>query len=100
MIIKNYIVLYQGDCDPAIERCFASCTDGTCQQQQYYMKVQKYVPDVYAECGSDMVGCAKANMCLPSDMKCSITYCSSSITSNDEHCVGPNDGAISQMKQP
>lgn len=79
-IIKNdYLVYYESTCDPYTQSCFESC-EGECT---YYMKMQKYAPDIYAQCGKDITDCESANACLSSDRKCSITYCDTKI---DENC--------------
>ena len=72
---NDYIVEYQGVCDPTREKCFIGCEDDACTKESYYSKVQKYAPDLFAECGKDITGCETANKCLPNDRKCSITYC-------------------------
>ena len=72
-IVKNdYLVYYEGVCDPYTKSCFKSCDNDKCT---YYMKVQKYAPDVYAECGKDVTNCKLANACLYNDQQCLITYC-------------------------
>ena len=79
-IIKNdYLVYYESPCDPNTKSCFESCDDNC----TYYMKVQKYAPDVFVQCGKDITDCKSASVCLPSDRKCSITYCNPKI---DENC--------------
>ena len=78
-IVKHdYIVGYEGVCDPTTEKCFVG-VDDTSGKEYYYSKVQKYEPDLYKECGKDITDCKDASVCLPSDRKCSITYCDSKI---------------------
>lgn len=84
-IVKNdYMVYYEGTCDPYMQSCFESC-DGECT---YYMKVQKYAPDIYAQCGKDITNCESANICLSNDRKCSITYCDPTIEESCEKISG------------
>lgn len=72
-IVKNdYLVYYEGACDPYTKLCFKSCDDEGCT---YYVKMQKYAPDIYAECGKDVTDCELANTCAPNDRQCSMTYC-------------------------
>jgi len=76
IVMRDYMVAYQGACDPAAHSCFVSCKDDACTDKQYYAKVQKYAVDLYAQCGKDITDCTAANVCLPQgDQKCSITYC-------------------------
>jgi len=38
--------------------------------------MQKYAPDLFAQCGDDITECEVANVCLPQeDTQCSVTYC-------------------------
>ncbi len=79
-IIKHdYMVEYEGACDPASEKCFEGCADDACTEKSYYSKVTKYAPDLYNECGEDITNCENANICLLGDKKCSISYCNPEI---------------------
>jgi hypothetical protein len=83
MVSQDYVVAYEGVCDPAQEKCFINCEDNACTKMDYYSNMLKYAPDLYAECGKDITGCDAANVCLPSDRKCSITYCDPKIDGDD-----------------
>ena len=72
---NDYLVGYNGVCDPSINRCFIECEDDTCGKDVYYSHVIKYAPDLYSECGKDITNCENANMCLSTDRHCSVTYC-------------------------
>ena len=78
LVRYDYIVGYEGVCDPATEKCFVG-VDDTSGKEYYYSKMQKYEPDLYKECGKDITDCKDASVCLPDDRKCSITYCDSKI---------------------
>lgn len=76
MVVQNYMVAYEGTCDPAIHTCFVECQNDECTDKRNFDKVQKYAVDLNAECGKDITDCAAANECLPQrDSVCSITYC-------------------------
>lgn len=75
MIRQNYMVGYEGVCDPAVNKCFAGCYDDACTEKYYYAKMVKYAPDLYEECGEDITDCESANVCLPDNRDCSVTYC-------------------------
>ena len=83
IVQHDYIVYYEGECDPAIESCFVGCEDDECTEEYYYSKVQKYAPDLLKECGGYVTDCPEANICFPTDQECSITYCESETDSND-----------------
>lgn len=84
MIKNNYIISYEGACDPVTKVCFIGCEDDECTQTHYYAKMQKYAQDLYAECGADVVDCSAANECLPGDRDCSVTYCDNASKEEDE----------------
>ena len=75
IVHQDYIVGYEGKCDPLLENCFVGCEDDECTEEYYYSYVQKYAADLYDECGKDITDCEASNLCLPNDHECSITYC-------------------------
>jgi len=75
MVNHDYMVSYEGACDPTLEKCFVGCEDDSCINEYYYSEMQKYAADLYMECGNDITDCESANICLPEDSGCSITYC-------------------------
>jgi hypothetical protein len=92
-IVKHdYVLYYEGECDPTIERCFVGCEDDTCTKEYYYSKVQKYAPDLYNQCGDDITDCTEANICLPSDSNCSVLFCNPEIDS--DNCTKSIPGSI------
>lgn len=84
IVNHDYIVAYEGRCDPAIESCFIGCEDDACTTTYYYAKVQKYAADLYAQCGKDITGCEAASMCFSDDRQCSITHCD--VATDGEAC--------------
>ena len=79
MVSHDYIISYEGVCDPVTETCFVGCEDDDCTKEYHYSKIQKYAPDLYNACGKTIINCKTANTCLPSDRGCSITYCDDEI---------------------
>ncbi|HAS80437.1 MAG: hypothetical protein UR25_C0005G0065 [Candidatus Nomurabacteria bacterium GW2011_GWE1_32_28] len=75
MVYRDYIVEYEGVCDPLVDKCFIGCEDDACTTEYYYTLIQKYAHDLYKECGNDVTDCEEANICLPDDRECSIVYC-------------------------
>lgn len=88
MLMHDYAVAYEGTCDTSTQNCFVGCNDddggesGACADTYNYAKMQKYAPDLYAECGPDITDCEDANVCLPQDRACSVTYCDPSDKEN------------------
>jgi hypothetical protein len=91
IMVGDYMVGYEGKCDPTTGKCFMSCEDDACTKINYYSEMQKYEPDLYGECGEDITDCEAANVCLPSDRKCSITYCDKNANNNDSVCQTPTE---------
>lgn len=74
-INQDYLVEYEGECDPITENCFVGCEDDECTEEYYYTKIIKYAPDLNQQCGKDITDCESANICLSDDRECSVTYC-------------------------
>lgn len=87
LVVEAYPVSYQVDCDPAAYSCFSGYDEDT-GDTYYYAKIQKYARDARAECGADVTNCADANVCLPQDHSCSVTYCAPDIVEDGETCFG------------
>ena len=88
MVLHDYIVTYEGQCDPQTESCFIGCEDEECKQTFYFTIVEKYAANLYEQCGNDISDCELANVCLPGEEEsCSITYC----TPSEETCSTKND---------
>lgn len=75
ILAEDYLVEYEGACDPASQSCYFACEDDDCMQVYPYAIVQKRAADVHAQCGSSIAGCDAASRCLDTDQSCSITYC-------------------------
>jgi hypothetical protein len=88
---NNYLIKYEGACDPITQKCFVGCEDEACTNEYYYTKMQKYEPDLYAECGADISDCENASVCLSNDRDCSITYCDNKTKTEDETCTSSPD---------
>lgn len=75
MVIHDYIVSYEGTCDPALESCFVGCEDDECTDEYYYTRVERYAANLINFCGNDITDCEEANSCTSGENDCSITYC-------------------------
>ena len=84
IVMHDYMVEYESECDPATSVCFIGCEDEECTTEYYYSKIQKYAPDIFAQCGADITDCENANVCLDDENKCSITLCDP--TTDGEEC--------------
>lgn len=84
MIAHDYLVAYEGACDPSIESCFVGCVDEECSENYYYTDMQKYAPNLLAQCGPHIEECPFASECLPGESQCVIAYCDPEL--NGEAC--------------
>ncbi len=85
LVIHDYSVGYETECDPYTQTCFVGCEDDECTSEYYYSKINKYAPNLFEQCGNDITDCEKAHKCLPEDgTQCTITFCNSEI--NDGTC--------------
>ena len=76
MVLHDYVVMYEGNCDPERNSCFVGCIDQECTEKYYYSMVTKNAAKLIEQCGEDITNCEFAYVCLPvSDEMCSITYC-------------------------
>jgi len=76
IVLQDYLVAYEGECDPYTQVCFIGCEDDECISEYYYSQMEKYAPNVFEQCGKDITDCEKAYVCLSEDgEKCSITFC-------------------------
>lgn len=87
MVSGNYMVSYEGECDPTTHSCFTGCEDEECTAVYYYSQVEKSASDVLTQCGPDITGCSEASVCFPTDIDCSVTYCSAETVSEGEACA-------------
>lgn len=95
LVRYDYIVGYEGVCDPTIEKCFIGHDD---TKEYFYSKMRKYEPDLYRECGKNITDCEVASKCLPNDRKCSITFCDKK--TDEDNCSIPveNNNNINDIK--
>lgn len=75
MITKDYLVSYEGECDPEIENCFVDCEDEECTSEYYYTIIEREAVEIEELCGTDILECEAANYCQDNVEICSITYC-------------------------
>lgn len=94
IVAGNYIVEYEGTCDPATESCFEGCEDDACEITYPYKFMQKYAADLRNTCGPDITDCEEASICLTSDRDCVITYCVQADLGEDEMCVIAESEAV------
>lgn len=75
LVIRDYIVSYEGNCDPYTESCFVYCEDNECTEPFYYSTIERQANEIYERCGENVTLCDEAYECQSDVESCSITYC-------------------------
>jgi len=83
MVLQDYLVSYEGDCDPYTESCYVYCEDEECSEPFYYSIIERNAAEIYARCGADVTTCDAAYACQPDVDVCTITFCNGA-TDGDE----------------
>ncbi len=84
VVLNDYVVGYESDCDPITNVCFVGCENEECTKEYYYKKMHKYAPNLYNQCGEDITECEKADVCLQKDdVGCSVMYCDPKVDGNE-----------------
>jgi|GEM_PF-370942 len=91
MVLQDYMVAYESECDPYTQVCFIGCEDDECTSEYYYSQMEKYAPNIFGQCGEDITDCDKAYICLPEDGEgCSVTFCDPEI--DGDSCENLTEG--------
>lgn len=75
IVVNNYLVGFEGSCDPEIHSCFIGCNDDACTDTYYYAKIERNAATVKKQCGADVSVCSVAETCLENEKGCTVTYC-------------------------
>jgi hypothetical protein len=87
IILDDYYVIYEIDCDPSLDSCFIGCSDDECTEEYPYYTVEKYATDIVKQCGESIESCTSAESCLADDGgRCQVTYC----IEDEENTCWPN----------
>lgn len=75
VVTKDYIVSYEGDCNPYSQNCFEFCEDEECAEPFYYSVIERNAAEISQLCGNDVTECEEAFFCPDTVSYCTITYC-------------------------
>lgn len=78
MVLEDYLVSYEVDCNPVTQSCFIGCDDEECTATYPFYIVEKKASELEKQCGVDISNCENARACIPEDSACSVTTCDSS----------------------
>lgn len=71
----EYLVRYEGPCDPYAQSCFRYCEDEACSEPFYYSTIERSAAVVRQLCGETVLGCTDAETCLAGEDECRVIYC-------------------------
>jgi len=95
VILKNYQIVAEVSCDPAIEKCFAyecdptteECSENPEENISYYKNISKKAATIYAcEQTSEKLGCNEGLSCTEGEADCSYIFCNSDQLLEGEIC--------------
>lgn len=76
MVSYDYLVRYEGVCDPYVQSCHLYCEDEACTEPFYYTWITRSAATLNELCtGGDVTECAAADACLANETHCSIEFC-------------------------
>lgn len=75
VVLKDYLVSYQIDCDPTETTCHVGCEDDACAETYYYAMIEKKARELHEICGDNITDCEDAFECSSSENYCEISYC-------------------------
>lgn len=83
VIQRDYLVSYEGDCDPMIQSCYIGCIDDDCMEEYYYSVIERRASEVRLLCGDDVSICDDAYECQAEVEECNIYFCDPTIDGSD-----------------
>jgi len=96
VILKDYQIVAEVSCDPAVEKCFvyvcdpaddSACPENIDERTSYYKIINKNASDIYnCEKTEEKIGCNEELSCLSNELKCSYTLCDPTNLADGEEC--------------
>lgn len=83
IVLTDYLVTFEGECDPYTESCFEGCEDDECTEVYYYNLIERHATELYERCGSDVLECDEAFECQKDVNICNITFCDPEVDGED-----------------
>lgn len=77
VVHKDYLITFESDCDPYLEKCFVGCEDEECNEEYFYTLMTREATEVEDLCGVDITECDEVYSCpLNREVFCQVEYCS------------------------
>ena len=88
VVLQDFLVSYEIDCDPTTSYCFIGCEDDDCSEEYYYQEIERYAPSLIDLCGQNIDECEEAFTCTQDEVECSLVSCDPEDTNYE--CSEPN----------
>lgn len=84
VVMYDYTIEYEIDCDSSNTSCFIGCLDDECLETYYYKIIQKNAFELREQCGINISNCEFASTCLPDEEStCTLTHCDPDNTASE-----------------
>lgn len=84
VVMSDYLITFEGECDPYTESCYEGCEDEACSEIYYYNLIERHAAETFNRCGTgNVLECDAAWECQDDAEDCSITYCDQEIDGSD-----------------
>lgn len=85
-ILQDYLIAYEGECDPATQSCYVWCEDTESEEScSYYSVIERKAYEIAKKCDLDLSECDAAYACQEDVAICLISYCEPSVD-GEESC--------------
>jgi hypothetical protein len=98
IVQEDYLVSYEGDCDPYTQHCYVYCEDDECSEPFYYSIIERHAAEIHTLCGPDVLECDKAYECQNDVEICSISFCVPETEECDELTEADNTGELNELE--
>ncbi len=85
-VLQDYLIAYEGHCDPITHSCYVWCEDlNNDDSCFYYSVIERQAYEIAKKCDLDLSECDAAYKCQEDVAICSIHYCDPSVD-GEESC--------------
>jgi hypothetical protein len=75
-VLEDYLIAYEGDCDPETQSCYVWCEDSEDSSSCfYYSVIERHASEIAEKCDLDVSECDAAYVCQEDVEICSLSYC-------------------------
>jgi hypothetical protein len=94
IVLGDFMVSYEVDCDPFTEDCFIGCEDNQCTEEYFYSTITRHANEIEALCGNDITDCEAAQHCSANNNRCTRITCDSGLDACDVFSENDDPGNV------